>query len=229
MDPLNILTFWWGTKYPASYVERLARGLARNLKQPYRFVCIHGRGLDVPAGIEARRIADPGLCTIRGCFARLRTFDPGWQRELGIGLGERIVWLDLDIIITGHLDPLFDRDEDLMLLLGANMWNPCPYNGSVMMLRAGTHPEVWSEFSPEAVRQIEFHEFPDDQGWIWHMAPDAAGWRVGESGIYAFQKPAWPVGDRLPEDARIVAFPGSRDPGHYVHLEWVQRHWFVHA
>lgn len=229
MDALNILTFWWGDKYPLAYVERLACGLARHMHQPYRFVCVHGRGLQPPAGVEGVRLADPGLCTMRGCFARLRTFSPEWQQQIGIAPGERIVWLDLDIIITGSLDELFDRDEDFVILQGANRFNPCPHNGSVIMLRAGAHAEVWDTFSPEAARNVPFFEFPDDQGWLWHCLPDAAGWQVGESGIYAFQKPAWPRDDRLPPNARIVAFPGHRDPSHYLQREWVQQHWFRHA
>lgn len=231
MADLTVLTFWWGEKYSPIYVARLASGLRRHLHQPYRFVCVHGRGLVPPPGIETAPLADPGLCTIPGCFARLRTFSPEWQREVGIEAGGRIVCLDLDIIITGSLDPLFDRDEDFVILTGANASNPCRFNGSVLMLRAGAHAEVWSTFSLEAARRAKFFSFPDDQGWLWHTIPDAAGWQVGaESGIYAFSKPGWPDGDvRLPEDARLVAFPGARDPSHYMQLGWVQQHWFDHA
>jgi hypothetical protein len=224
---LTVLTFWWGDRYTPAYVERLAAGLRKHLQQPHRLICVHGRGLTVPAGIETRPISDPGLCTIPGCFARLRAFDPAWQEDIGIyRRGARIVWLDLDLIITGPLDPLFDRDEDLLILQGANASNPCPYNGSVLMLRAGTHREIWDTFSPYAARRVPFYSFPDDQGWIWHMARNLPGWRAGpDSGIYAFRKPGWPGGVDLPAGARIVCFPGGRDPADFEHLPWVQEHW----
>ena len=95
-----------------------------------------------------------------------------------------------------------------------------------MMLRAGAHSEVWSDFTLEAAQQVPFFEFPDDQGWIHHKLPGAAGWQVGtSSGVYAFQKPGWPKGDTLPKDASIVAFPGHRDPKKFVNLPWVHDNW----
>jgi hypothetical protein len=230
MADLTILTFWWGDKYSPGYVARLASGLRRHLHQPYRFVCVHGRGMVPPPDVETAPLADPGLCTIPGCFARLRTFSPDWQRQHDIAAGSRIVCLDLDLIVTGPLDPLFDRDEDFVIWQHANVSNPCPYNASVTMLRACAHAEVWSRFSPDAARRAKFFSFPDDQGWLWHTIPDAAGWECGAaSGIWAFGKRAWPKDNKLPDDARIVAFPGARDPLHYVDLEWVQQHWLVDA
>jgi hypothetical protein len=230
MADLTILTFWWGDKYSPLYVDRLARGVARHLRQPHRFICVHGRGMVPPPDVETALLADPGLCTIPGCFARLRVFSPDWQRELGIAADKRSVWLDLDSIITGPLDPLFDLDDDFAILLGANVSNKCHYNGSVVMLRACAHAEVWSDFSLEAARRTEFFSFPDDQGWLWHTIPDATGWQVGPtSGIYAFQKNLWPHGYHLPHGARIVTFPGGRDPSHYMQLNWVQKHWFGNA
>jgi hypothetical protein len=136
------------------------------------------------------------------------------------------VCIDLDTVITGPLDGLFDRPENFIILQGANASNPCPFNGSLMMLRAGARPDVWRDFSLKAAGSVPFFEFPDDQGWLWHKIPDAAGWKAGsESGVYAFQKPGWPKDDRLPADAKIVAFPGWRDPSKFANEPWVRQHW----
>jgi hypothetical protein len=95
-----------------------------------------------------------------------------------------------------------------------------------MSFRVGAHPELWTDFSLEAVKASPKHEFHDDQGWYWHKVPDAAGWKAGpESGVYAFQKPGWPKGEKLPRDASLVVFPGWRDPAKFTHLDWVKRHW----
>ncbi len=211
---LTIGTWVWGDKYDNSYVERLAAGLRKHLKQSYQFwVFVPG-----PDDIH--------LTELPGCFARLRMFDPRWQFDHGIT--DRLVCLDLDLIITGPLDPLFDRPEDFVILQGANAHNPCPFNGSVMMLRAGAHPEVWSDFSIEAASKVPFYAFPDDQGWLWHKWPKAAGWQCGsESGIWSFGKRGWPNDNKLPEGARVVALPGKRDPAQFTHLDWVQEHWVL--
>jgi hypothetical protein len=213
---LHIVTWRWGHKYSPDYVERLAAGVARHLKQPHRFV------------VCAPPEQDLWLTEIPGCLCRLRMFEYRWQREHGVKDGDRLVCLDLDLVVTGPLDPLFDRSEPFVILKGANSANPCPFNGSVMMLKGGVDglQFLWSTFSLEAVRRVPFYQFPDDQGWLAAKLPSAAGWQAGqESGVYAFHKPGWPGGDDLPADARIVAFPGKRDPSQFTHLPWVREHW----
>jgi hypothetical protein len=209
---LTIATWIWGKKYTSAYIARLQRAVRSHVKQLHRFLVLTPYPTD-----EA---------LWKGCFCRLRMFSKSFQRHEGIEPGTRVVCLDLDVVITGGLDPLFDRPESLVILQGANAANPCPYNGSVIMFRAGAHCELWDEFSIERATKIPFYEFPDDQGWIHHMVPDAAAWPCGSaSGIYAFRKPGWPKNDRLPADARIVAFPGARDPSQFQHLPWIREHW----
>jgi hypothetical protein len=221
---LNIVTWYYGDKYSPDYVSKLAAGVKRNLKQPYRFVVVSENARIVGDGMESWPIVDEDLLKVPGCLARLRMFDPTWQAAHGIAKGERIVDLDIDMVITGALDPLFDRPDPFVILQHINTTNPNPYNGSVFMLRAGERPDVWSDFSIEASTKIRYHAFPDDQGWFWHKIPDAGAWTVGD-GIYGFKKVGWPTGDALPENARIVAFPGWRDPIKLGHLDWVAKHW----
>jgi hypothetical protein len=212
---LTVSTWLWGRKYGDQDVARLRAGIARHLKQDHhRFVVFRPEP------------EDEFLTRIPGCFARLRMFDPAWQARHAIV--DRLVCVDLDVVVTGELDRLFDRPEPFVILGGANAANPCPFNGSLMMLRPGYRPDVWEDFSIDAARQMPFYEFPDDQGWLHHKIPDAATWQAGpESGIFAFKKPGWPNGDDLPTDARLVVFPGWRSPAKFSHLPWVKEHWRV--
>jgi hypothetical protein len=224
---LHVVTYWWGEKYGADHVRKLHAGLRRHLEQEHRLVVVTTRQGTFP-GVELVPLPEPDLplTQVRGCFARLRLLDPAWQERHRILAGERIVCIDLDVVVTGPLDPLFLRPETFVILQGANAANPCPYNGSLWMLRAGRHAEVQSSFSLEAAARLPHHEFPDDQGWLAHMIPGAAGWQAGpRSGVYAFKKPGWPDADDLPQDARLVVFPGWRDPARFSSLPWVQRHW----
>lgn len=206
----------WGDKYGREYVDRLARGVARHLAQPHDFRVFTPAPEDAP------------WTQVPGCLARMRAFDPAWQAAQGMEAGDRLVCLDLDLIVTGALDPLFDRPEPFVILHGANASNPCPYNGSVWMLRAGYRPDIWSDLTPESLRGSAKYEFHDDQGWLAHKIMGSAGWHAGpESGIYAYQKPGWPRGEALPKGARIVAFPGWRDPCGFTHLDWIKRHWLA--
>lgn len=228
---LAISTWLWGDKYRVEDVYRLKKGIERHLKQAHRFLVMTERERSwtiAMGGIERHAIKDPHLLAFRGCFSRLRMFDYAWQVKRG--LDDRLVCMDLDVVITGPLDNLFDRPETFVILAGANSVNPCPYNGSVMMVRPGHHGELWSDFSMDAASQVPFHEFPDDQGWIAHKLPPGtrgvATWKCGsDSGIYAFKKPGWPPGFGLPRGASIVAFPGSRQPRDYLKLTWVRKNW----
>lgn len=211
MEGLSICTWHWGKKYSRDYVEKLRASVARNMKQEYKF-CVF-----------SPQAEDEYLTKIPGCFARLRMFDPEWQQQHN--LEGRIVCMDLDAVVTGQLDSLFDRPESFVILHGGNSENPCPYNGSLWMLRAGKRPDVWHDFSLKRAGLVPNHEFPDDQGWFAHKIPDAAGWKVGEDGVYCFQKPGWPKGDALPKGARLVAFPGWRDPSKFDHLDWIKDNW----
>jgi hypothetical protein len=210
-EVLTVCTWQWGDKYSDDYVTKLAAGVRRHLRQPHHFI------------VAKPEPGDENLVG-RGCFCRLRMFDPEWQAARGID--ERLVCLDLDLVITGELDTLFNRPESFMILGGANSVNPNPFNCSVMMLRAGFYKNTWSDFTLEAAEKVPWYAFPDDQSWIWHKIPRAVTWQCGpRSGIWSFRKRGWPEDDRLPEGARIVAFPGSRDPKQFEHLDWVKENW----
>lgn len=218
---LVVCSWIWGDKYTKDDVMKLCAGVTRHLKQPHTIIVVK----------PAPR-TDPRL--LSGCFVRLQMFDPSWQQHHNIKHGDRLVCLDLDAVVTGPLDPLFDRPEDFVILGGANAANPCPYNGSVMMLRAGTNAHAWNEFDLDKelswkkgdTWRPNYYEFPDDQGYLATVLPNAATWQAGKaSGIYAFQKPGWPADDGLPSDARLVVFPGWRSPKKFEHLPWVKEHW----
>lgn len=235
---LTVCTWLWGDKFGPEDVRKLKAGVARNLRQPHRFLCVsdkdnEARLVDARVSCEITRIQHPDLTLIKGCYARLAMFSPSWQREIGVD--DRLVCIDLDTVVTGELDPLFDRPEPFLIMQKGNASNPCPFNGALQMVRAGAHPEVWSDFTVEAAAKVPFYEFPDDQGWIWHKLPNAAGWVCGrDSGVFVFRKPGWPgfthardirPDDHLPKGARLVTFSGGRSPQKFSHLQWVKQNW----
>jgi hypothetical protein len=218
---ITFLTWLWGHKYPASHVAKLRAGITRNHAGPHQFFCVSNRDdLQIPT----IPIQDPDLLQVAdGCYARLRMFDPAWQAKHGI---TQLVNLDLDLVVTGKLDKLFAPGAGFKILHGGH-FNPCPFNGSVMMIEAGARPEIWQHFNVDAAVKVAHADGfwrGSDQTWIAYTAPDAAGWTFRD-GIYGFRKPGWPSHGQLPDDARIVAFPGSKDPSKFTGVEWIRRHW----
>lgn len=225
MALLTVACWKWKRKYGPHYVNKLMRGVARNLTIPHRFVCI----TDDPDGVECETwpIDRPDLLDVKdGCYTRLSMFDPEWQRKHDI---ERIVCLDLDMVITGNLDPLFSRTEPFIILAKSH-WNPCRFNGSVMSIQAGARPEIYTGFTLEAAETasiIDGEYRGTDQTWIAHVASDAATFSFRE-GVFSVGKPGWPQGGNplaLPPGARIVSFPGRRDPSTLLMLDWVRKNW----
>lgn len=209
MEELNVAVWSWGSKYGRDYIERLFAGVNRHLKRPFKPWVFHPNE------------ADYHLTQVPGCFVRLRLFDPIFQRKHG--LTGRVICLDLDLIVTGSLDEIFAKPEPFGILQGVNH-HKGKFNGSVWWMDVGYRPDVWSDFSLEAAAQVPHAEFPDDQAWFEAKMSDA-GSLGSADGVYAFMKPGWPKGDKLPADARIVAFPGKRDPSQFTHLDWVKKHW----
>jgi hypothetical protein len=106
-DPPTVLCMKWGAKYGPEYVNRLYGMVARNLARPFRFVCL----TDDAAGIRPQVACAPipRLPPIpqpkeRG-WTKLAAFSP----ELNGLLGENVLYLDLDVVVMGALDPLFEH------------------------------------------------------------------------------------------------------------------------
>jgi hypothetical protein len=133
-------------------------------------------------------------------------------------IGPRIVSLDLDTVVTGPLDTLFDRPEDFVIWGGQTVQNNrapwCWYNGSFMMLRAGTRTQVWDTFNPRTSPQIAHaaNARGSDQGWITYCLGKGETTWTSADGIYSFRSHIVPRGGGLPPGARLVAFHGKYDP-----------------
>ena len=200
--------------YKPAHVNHLARMVAQNISVPYEFACI----TDIPADHSIERGFDPGIRLIpldttthlpNTEFAKLMTFHPNGKEIIG----EKVLQLDLDTIICGSLDPIVDRDEDLVVWRNPTRIpydNPIKkgrpyYNGSVILHKCGTMPEIWQNFVPQPFIR-------DTQVWMSHLVgPDAPHW-THKDGIYRLAREDTPgsgIWGDLPANARIVNFVGS--------------------
>lgn len=172
-EPLTVCTWLWRqpgcrTRYTAEHVNTWARMVSRHLTLPHRLVCL----TDDPSGIEIEtRPVPTDFATVRTdrwsprkgypqCYRRLALF----RRDIGELLGPRFVSMDLDCVIFSALDPLFDRDEDLVLFRGTGPRRP--YNGSMILMDAGARPGVYEDFSQAAAERAARRHLGSDQGWL---------------------------------------------------------------
>lgn len=197
--------------YDDEHPRLLQRQVDKNLTLPHRFVCISDR--DIP-GVETVKI-DMATHVPRSRYAKLMTFRP----DIASILGERILQLDLDTVITRNIDPIVDREEDLVL------WrNPCfginrrrtRYNTSILLYRAGTRNDIYTDFDVKRTpREMAEISTGTDQAWISYKVGEGSPHWSHKHGIYnagTLQDASPTRRVALPDDARIVMFPGKRDP-----------------
>jgi hypothetical protein len=210
---LLILSWLWSqpdgrATYTAHHVNIWADMIRRNLSIDHDIACV----TDMPAGIDprVRIIAPPGdfldvtIPTWRNgrpqCFRRLSMFRPDAKDLFG---GERIVSLDLDVVVTGALDPLFAGGEDFRICRGTAAGRAV--NGSMYMIRAGSRPSVYTDFTPERAVQAGKRHVGSDQSWIAHCLGDEPTWGP-EDGVVSVQQ------RHLSDLPRLITYPGTLKP-----------------
>lgn len=239
---LHVVTWKWQSdyrhKFLSEHVNILERAVRRSYSYDLRFVTV----TDDPVGIEGETfplwrdfgdIPNPhGKREYPSCFRRLKLFDRATQEEMGIAYGDRIVSLDLDTVIIGDLDGLWDRYDPFVGWAVKNRFHDRVYNGSMWMLRAGQFEEVWETFdpvrSPSEANRAGY--LGSDQAWMSYvLGPDQAGWGQ-EDGVYTRMQ-ASQIGG-LPRDARIVMFHGAVKPWDAAengHPAWISKYWPARA
>lgn len=207
---------WVGDKYGPEYVSILRNMVMRNasnLEQQCAFFCVTDRPDELPEGVYP--IAAPD--GLPGWWAKVFLFSPEmpWER------GQRVVYFDLDVAITGRLEDLVERTGIIQ------DWHwPC-YNSSVMVWDHGDHPQIWRGFAHDLidapVRPALQGLLPagqvngGDQEWItecsrWDTFP--RDWFVSYREAHA-----WP-----PANAKAVIFHGDPKPPE-VASGWVPNVW----
>lgn len=89
-EPLTVVCLKWGEKYGTDYVNKLSAMVRRNLTLPYRFVCM----TDNPRGLNCETA--PLIRDLAGWWGKITLFShtlPG-----------RLLFFDLDTVITGNID-----------------------------------------------------------------------------------------------------------------------------
>lgn len=184
----------WGTSYDVSYVNKLRSMLARHLAADHQLYCITDDLAGLDPGIVPVMMWDPGdLKRAR----RLRMF--GGVAGL---FGDRILHMDIDVVITRDITHLVMRHEPFViwrcpashrfkgnLTLGAGSHETgvlcsndvselSPYNTSLILRDSNTLSNLWTEYvaDPEAVEK----RAQKAQLWttIMRKSPGETEWRV---------------------------------------------------
>ena len=206
-----------GTKYSVGYVLKLASMVARHLSRPHRFICLTDRPGDF-TGIETIDVSDLGL---RGWWAKLALF------ALASRSTERILYLDLDMVVCGSLNPLADLNVEFGICAnftraaGNTKW-PCRYGSCVMTFAPGFGADVWTRFSQKRDELMLKAGNHGDQMVIEWLYPTASLLQdlLPERFFVGYRDLS---NDQVP-GCSVLVFAGANKP-HDCEVQWVKDAW----
>ena len=203
----QIICINWGTKYGAPYVNRLYAMVARNITPPFTLTCF----TDSAEGMrpEIRREPLPDLPVAlptgtKGIWPKARL----WSAELADLTGP-VLFMDLDLVITGNLDGFFEHGDPDAVVMARNQTTPFEKLGQTSLFRfpVGKLLPLKERFmaDPQGVAD----EFRFEQRFVTREAPGGVSFWPARLG------PPFPPGLRpaVPAQLRDAAPPARRRQG----------------
>lgn len=197
-----------GGVYDASWVEKLYRGVNKNLTVEHQFGCIS----DVPV---YKRIVPKNDWP--GWWAKISLFEPGIIKG-------PTLYLDLDTVITGNIDAFTDLPYDFAMLENFN--EPGMVGSGLMWFKEKAPTEVYERFCHAPQRTMDHYErmkrgsYRGDQAFIF----DCLDRQVDKISSPALRSYKRHCRNGLPEGTSIVAFHGRPRPSE-INADWLKANW----
>lgn len=153
-------------------------------------------------GIEVVPLVDEWT----GWWAKMELFRPSLFRD------RTILYLDLDVVVCGHIGPLLRVPERTTLLRG--FYTPAGINSSVMYLTAEDRLTVWYNWTTDPGHWMEWAGRGGDQVVIGDiLGRTAARWQdVAPGTILSYKADIRSRYLRPPAGTRLVVFHGNPRP-----------------
>lgn len=225
-----------GNYYSWEYVEILKASIQRNISSPIRMHVWTEREREVPTGYIKHNLVDIGLSgPKKAWWYKTQLFNP----KIYSG---PIIYMDLDVIITGNLDWMrklsyenFHAARDFKCL-----WKRHRHaiNSSVMVFNTANYDHVWVKYRDNQERIT--HMYHGDQNYIDEEIVDTKRglppekivsyrWQVLHGGM-DFKNRSYPHKDEIdveiPVDASIVVFHGDPKP-HQIDNNILKQFWRI--
>lgn len=224
----------WGNRYPSDFANRLFSMVKRNMQSPFRLVCYTDDFTGLDPGIEAYPLP-PIVLPLSHALLPWRKISL-WAPSLP-GLEGDVLFLDLDIIITGKLDPFFDYKPEETFCVAENwtQYGSGIGNTSVYRFKVGSHPYLYHQLQDDPAGVLE--KFPNSQTYISKTIRAKEFWPDEWCSSFKHSLlPRWPLNffktAELPPDTKVVAFTGRPDPDEVLEGRWTApwyKKWYKHV
>jgi hypothetical protein len=216
-----IICMKWGTLYSASYVNVLYQACRANITGDLKFVCLTENQDGLDPAIISHPIPDLNLEPhhwTKGGWPKLAVFAKDF-----FGLTGRALFIDLDTVISGSLDPFFDYKAPKMVAIdtgptwGVGDTNASPLAGTgIFTFDLGAHSNILDHFMLNRDAIVNEHRI--EQIYVQDMVDNMAFWPKDWvlSFKYHLRRPALTglvLAPPAPKpENRVIAFHGEPRP-----------------
>ncbi|SDE15432.1 hypothetical protein SAMN05421538_104176 [Paracoccus isoporae] len=219
----QIICIKWGTKYGPDYVNRFYGMVSRNITPPFRVICFTDDGAGLDPAIETRPLPDPD-------FVMPKNTPGKWPKsQLWGDLGDitgTVLFMDLDIIVTGNLDGFFEFGDPSDTITAKNPNTPLERMAqtSIYRMEVGRLAPMREKFLSDPQGYAD--KFRYEQRFVTRNAPGGVkfwprGW-VSHFRMHCI--PPFPLNylrpPRIPRGTKVVIFAGHLNPDDAVIGQW---------
>ena len=240
----TVICMKWGSRYGADFVNRMYSAIQRNTERETQLICL----TDDPSGIGENIRCEP----IPQINLPDKLVVTPWRKLVlwkdGLaGLRGDVLFLDLDLVITGNLDEMFDYEPGRFCVIenwtqvGKNIGNTSCFRWNI-----GRQKHIFENLETEQKRILSTYGI--EQVYISQEVGDMVFWpRLWCASFKHTLIPKWPLNffkaPELPSETKIVAFTGKPDQDEalvgnwpvnsgwkklYKHVKptaWIAEHW----
>ena len=223
MSKKMIICMKWGTMYGSEYVNNMYGMIKRNISYPFDLFCMTDNTDGIRNEVQCLPLPELGFEVPPGAPGKWPK-QALWQDDL-YGLKGVALFLDLDSVIVGNIDAYFEYGSEKDVITARNWIKPWLRGAqtSVFRFKIGSHPYMLDQLreNPNLCVTYQFEQnyvtseirggvtfWP--HSWTKHFRRHCMG--------------TWPLRylkvPRLPNNCKIVTFPGSPNPPDAIEGRW---------
>lgn len=217
----------WGTRYGPEFVNRLHASIQRHTNRPTRLVCFTDDNDGVTPEVQCEPIPEINLPddVINLPWRKLAM----WKAPLADLQGD-VLFLDLDLVITGNLDEMFDFEPGRYCVI-ENWTQMGQGNGNTSAFRfpVGKYTHIFDRVNADP--QSVLSKYRIEQLYISREIEDQVFWpKLWCVSFKHTLLPRWPMNffkvPELPAETKVVAFTGKPDQDEAARGEWPVKAWY---
>ena len=211
----------WGHRYGPEFVNRLNKSIKRHTKKKTMLICYTDNSDGIDKDISCKPL--PNINLPQEISSTPWRKISVWQYPLNYLKGD-ILFLDLDLVITGNLDRFFDyKPENFCVIENWTQLGMGIGNTSCFRFPAGKYKYLFDKFQ-ENPKKI-WKKYHIEQIFLSKEIKDQVFWPSEWCKSFKHNLlPKWPFRiwkpAVLPIDTSIVAFTGKPDPDDVIKGNW---------